>query len=148
MIAWPERHSFGLEDERLRERVLRAAMDADGVSAAAAAHRLLSGIHEAHQMIRTLRPDIGRMSAPPPIMHALEDDVASAPGAEFVALNVGSSQVRTIAHRNGYHIATMADDKRSLADASIGPFRGPAVAGSGRSAQSSKGAKPEHLSAA
>jgi carboxylesterase len=147
MIAWPERHPFGLKNERLREWVVRA-MDAHGVSAVGAAYLPLSGIHEAHQLIRAVRRDIGRVTAATLVLHAIEDDVASPRSAEFVALNVGSSQVRTILYRNSYHILTIDNDKQSVADETIGFFRGPAGAATDRSEESGEGLKPKHLSVA
>jgi carboxylesterase len=147
MIAWPERHPFGLKNERLREWVVRA-MDSHGVSAVGAAYLPLSGIHEAHQLIRAVRRDIGKVVAPALVMHAIEDDVASPRSAEFVALNVGSRQVRTILYRNSYHILTIDNDKESVADETIGFFRGPAGATSGRDAGLDEAVKPKHLSVA
>lgn len=147
MIAWPERHPFGLKNERLREWVVRA-MDAQGVSAVGAAYLPLSGIHEAHQLIRAVRRDIARVTAPTLIMHAIEDDVASPRSAEFVALNVRSSQVRTILYQNSYHILTIDNDKQSVADETIGFFRGPAGVGATLPDESGDGIKPKHLSVA
>jgi len=147
MIAWPERHPFGLKNDRLREWVVRA-MDAQGVSAVGAAYLPLSGVHEAHQLIRAVRKDIARVTAPTLIMHAIEDDVASPRSAEFVALNVGSSQVRTILYQNSYHILTIDNDKQSVADETIGFFRGPAGAGAALYDETGEGLKPKHLSVA
>jgi carboxylesterase len=148
MIAWPERHPFGLKNERLRDWVVRA-MDAHGVSAVGAAYLPLSGIHEAHQLIRAVRRDIGRVMAPSLIMHAIEDDVASTRSAEFVALNIGSEQVRTILYRNSYHILTIDNDKQSVADETIGFFRGAAGGVEAeRSDEQGEALKSKHLSIA
>jgi len=147
MIAWPERPPYGLKNERLREWVVRA-MQTHGVSAVGSAYLPLSGIHEAHQLIGAVRRDISRVRAPALIMHAIEDDVASPRSAEFVALNIGSSQVRTILYHNSYHILTIDNDKESVADETIGFFRGAAGAGSTRSGESGEGIKPKLLSVA
>lgn len=147
MISWPERHPYGVKNERLREWVMRA-MDAHGVSAVGAAYMPLSGIHEAHQLIRAVRRDIGRVTAPSLVLHSIEDDVASPRSAEFVALHVGSSQVRTILYRNSYHILTIDNDKQSVADEAIGFFRANPGAEAVRSDESGEGAKPKHLSVA
>ena len=82
------------------------------------------------------------------MLHAIEDDVASPRSAEFVALNVGSSQVRTILYCNSYHILTIDNDKQSVADEAIGFFRGTADSRSGKSEESGEGGKPKHLSVA
>jgi len=147
IIAWPERHPYGLKNERLRQWVQRA-METHGISDVGAAHLPLSGIHEAHQLIRAVRRDIHRASAPTLIMHAIEDDVASPRSAEFVALNIGSSHVRTILYRNSYHVLTLDNDKHSVAQESIGFFRALAVEGSARSDQPGEGLEPKLLAVA
>jgi len=127
VLAWPERHPYGLKNDRLREWVARA-MQTEGVSEAGAAQLPLSGVHEAQRMIRAVRRDIGRVRAPALVLHAIEDDVASPRSASFVALNVGSSVVRTVLYRDSYHILTLDNDKESVAQEAIGFFRGPARA--------------------
>ena len=99
-------------------------------------------------MIGAVRRDIGRVTAPTLVMHAIEDDVASPRSAEFVALNVGATEVRTILYRNSYHILTIDNDKQSVADETIGFFRGPAGAAAERPEGSSEGQRPKHLSVA
>lgn len=147
MIAWPERHPYGVKNDRLREWVVRA-MHAHGVSAVGAAYMPLSGIHEAHRLIGAVRRDIGRVVAPTLVLHAIEDDVASTRSAEFVALNVSSPQVRTVLYRNSYHILTIDNDKQSVADETIGFFRGPAGAVAERPEESGESQKLKHLSVA
>src|SRR5208283_4431421 len=104
----------------------------------------LSGVHEARQLIRAVRRDICRVTAPTLILHSIEDDVVSPRSAEFVALNVGSSRVRTILYRNSYHILTIDNDKQSVADETIGFFRGKASVESGYSDKSGEGPRPKH----
>ena len=122
MISWPERHPFGLKNERLREWVARA-LQSDGIADVGAAHLPLSGVHEAHRLIRSVRRDIGRVSAPALVLHSIEDDVASTRSAEFVALRVASRDVRTVLYRNSYHILSLDNDKESVADEAIEFFR-------------------------
>jgi carboxylesterase len=147
MIAWPERHPYGLKNARLREWVVRA-MDAHGVSAVGSAYLPLSGIHEAHQLIRAVRRDIRKVQAPSLIMHAIEDDVASPRSAEFVALNIGSSRVRTILYQNSYHILTIDNDKESVGDETIAFFRGTAGTVPARGEEALEGAKTKRFSVA
>ncbi len=127
MIAWPEQHPYGLKNERLREWIARA-MHAQGDSAVGAAYLPLSGVHEADQLIRSVRRDIGRAKAPALVLHAIDDDVASTRSAEFVARHIGSSQVRTILYHNSYHILTLDNDKEAIADETIAFFHGRAGA--------------------
>lgn len=146
-IAWPERHPYGLKNERLRQWVLRAwatgPQSGGATTAAGAAYLPLSGIHEAHQLIRAVRRDIAQVRAPTLVLHAIEDDVASPSSASFVALNIRSSVVRTILYHNSYHILTLDNDKQSVADETIGFFRGPAGAGAARSDEHGEGVKPK-----
>ncbi|HEX7156360.1 MAG TPA: alpha/beta fold hydrolase [Burkholderiaceae bacterium] len=121
VIAWPERHPYGLKNERLREWIVRA-MDAHGASAAGAAYLPLSGIHEAHRVIKAVRRDVARASAPALVMHAVDDDVASTRSAEFVARHIGSKDVRTILYHDSYHILTLDNDKDAVAEETIGFF--------------------------
>ncbi len=147
MIAWPERHPYGLKNPRLRDWVVRA-MASQGVSAVGGAYLPLSGIHEAQRLIRSVRNDIRRVAAPTLIMHAIEDDVASARSAEFVALNIGSRRVRTVLYRDSYHILTIDNDKQSVADETIEFFRGAARAESDLSDEPETGLEPAQLSVA
>jgi len=147
VIAWPERHPYGLKNERLRQWVQRA-METHGMSDVGAAYLPLSGIHEAHQLIRAVRRDIRRASAPTLIMHAIEDDVASPRSAQFVALNIGSRHVRTILYRDSYHVLTLDNDKQSVADETIGFFRALADEASARSDQPREGLAPKLLAVA
>lgn len=144
LLAWPERHPFGVKDPRLRAWIARA-LAAHGVSAAGAAHLPLAGIHEARRLIGAVRRDIGRVTAPTLVLHAIEDDVASTRSAEFVALNVASRRVRTVLFRDSYHILTIDNDRDSVADESIAFFRGPAAE---LGAQAGLRAAPAHLAAA
>lgn len=146
-ITWPERHPYGLKNERLRQWVQRA-METHGISDVGAAHLPLSGIHEAHQLIGAVRRDIRRANAPTLIMHAIEDDVASPRSAEFVALNIGSSHVRTILYRNSYHVLTLDNDKQSVANETIAFFRALADESSARSDQPGEGLEAKLLAVA
>jgi len=147
MISWPERHPFGLKNARLREWVVRA-MQTQGVSAVGAAYLPLSGIHEAHRLIGAVRRDIACVTAPTLILQAIEDDVTSTRSAEFVALNVGSKQVRTVLYRDSYHLLTIDNDRESVADEMIGFFRGLAGAAARQAQEHGQRPRPKHLSLA
>ena len=147
MMSWPERHPFGLKNERLREWVARA-METQGVSEIGPSRQPLCGIYEAQRMIRAVRREIGLVTAPALILHAIEDDVTSTRNAQFVALNVSSRQVRTVLFRDSYHILTLDNDKQSVGDEMVGFFRGSAGTGSALSEPPGQGQRPRHLSVA
>jgi len=117
-----ERFPYGLKNERLRERVVRA-MQTEGSSAAGAEFLPLSGMHQAYRLIGSVRRNIDQVTAPSLVLHAIDDDVASTRNAEFVARNVSASEVRTVLYRESYHILTMDNDKDAVADETIGFFR-------------------------
>jgi carboxylesterase len=117
-----ERFPYGLKNERLRERVARA-MKTEGSSAAGAEFLPLSGLHQAYRLSHSVRRSIGQVMAPSLVLHAIDDDVASTRNAEFVARNIGASDVRTVLYRKSYHILTMDNDKDAVADETIGFFQ-------------------------
>jgi carboxylesterase len=117
-----ERFPYGLKNERLRERVARA-MRTEGGSAAGAEFLPLSGMHQAYRLSAAVQRDIGRVTTPSLVLHAIDDDVASTRSAEFVARNVQTSEVRTVLYRESYHILTMDNDRDAVADETIGFFR-------------------------
>jgi carboxylesterase len=117
-----ERFPYGLKNERLRERVARA-MQAEGSSAAGAEFLPMSGMHQAYRLGRAVRRDIGQVTTPSLVLHAIDDDVASTRSAEFVARNVRTSEVRTVLYRESYHILTMDNDRDAVADETIGFFK-------------------------
>jgi hypothetical protein len=117
-----ERFPYGLKNERLRARVVRAML-AEGSSAAGAEFVPLSGLHQAYRLSGSVRRNIGQVTAPSLVLHAIDDDVASTRNAEFVARNIRSSEVRTVLYRESYHILTMDNDKDAVADETIGFFR-------------------------
>jgi esterase/lipase len=82
------------------------------------------------------------------ILQAIEDDVTSTRSAEFVALNVGSEQVRTVLYRDSYHLLTIDNDRESVADEMIGFFRGLAGAAARQAQEHGQRPRPKHLSLA
>jgi|SRR5437870_3294402 len=117
-----ERYPYGLKNERLRERVARA-MRTEGSSAAGAEFLPLSGMHQAYRLSGAVQRDIGQVTTPSLVLHAIDDDVASTRSAEFVARNIDAREVRTVLYRESYHILTMDNDRDAVADETIGFFR-------------------------
>jgi carboxylesterase len=117
-----ERFPYGLKNDRLRERVARA-MQTEGSSAAGAEFLPLSGMHQAYRLSGAVQRDIGQVTTPSLVLHALDDDVASTRSAEFVARNIDTAEVRTVLYRESYHILTMDNDRDAVADETIGFFR-------------------------
>ena len=71
----------------------------------------MTGVYQAERMMRYLRRNLHRVSAPALILHAKEDDTASTRSADLVESNVSSAIVRKVILHNSYHIVTMDNDK-------------------------------------
>jgi carboxylesterase len=117
-----ERHPYGLKNDRLRERIVHA-MQSEGRSAAGAEFLPLSGMHQAYRMADAVRRDIGQVTTPTLVLHAIDDDVASTRSAEFVARKVSTRDVRTVLYRESYHILTMDNDRDEVAGETIAFFQ-------------------------
>jgi carboxylesterase len=135
-----ERFPYGLKNDRLRERIVRA-MQTEGSSAAGAESLPLSGMHQAYRMAAAVRRDIGRVTCPALVLHAIDDDVASTRSAEFVARNVGTREVRTILYRDSYHILTMDNDRDAVADETVAFFQRHGAAGAACEAPRARAAR-------
>ncbi|TMH77274.1 MAG: alpha/beta fold hydrolase [Betaproteobacteria bacterium] len=139
-----ERFPYGLKNERLRQRVARA-MHTEGSSAAGAEFLPLSGMHQSYRLSWAVRRDIGLVTTPSLVLHALDDDVASTRSAEFVARNIDTREVRTVLYRESYHILTMDNDKDAVADETIGFFQRHGAQGSSRQQRRSRSERQSAL---
>ena len=110
LLSYPERAPYGLKDERIR-RWIEAQMKKGGVTATGASRSPMTGVYQAERMMRYLRRNLHRVSAPALILHAKEDDTASTRSADLVESSVSSAVVRKVILHNSYHIITMDNDK-------------------------------------
>src|SRR5207244_9714652 len=98
----------------------------------------LSGMHQAYRLSGAVQRDIGQVTTPSLVLHAIDDDVASTRSAEFVARNIDAREVRTVLYRESYHILTMDNDRDAVADDTIGFFRRHGAQGSSRQQRRSR----------
>lgn len=119
LISYKEKAPYGLKDERIREWIA-GQMKTGGAGATAAAQLHLSGVYQAERMMRYLRGNLHRISAPCLILHAKEDDTASPRSADLVEKTVSSTMIKKIILHDSYHIITMDNDKDRVADETIG----------------------------
>jgi carboxylesterase len=110
VYSYPERAPYGLKDERIRSWVA-AQMKRSSVTATGAARSPMTGIYQSERMMRYLRRNLHKVTAPTLIVHAKEDDTASTRSADLVESSVTSSVVRKVILNNSYHIITMDNDK-------------------------------------
>lgn len=110
VLYFHERPPYGLKDARIRQWI-SAQMAEGGQSAAGAAKSSLVGVYQTERMMRHLRANLHRITAPTLILHAREDDTSSLRSADLVGQEVSSERVRKVVLENSYHIITMDHDK-------------------------------------
>ena len=118
IYAYREREPYGLKNEQLRRWVARE-MEHKTSSIAGASMLTLPAIHEAELMIKSVRRNLYKISAPALIIHAAEDDVSTLRSAELVAAHIGSDQVHKIILHDSYHMITMDNERALVANATI-----------------------------
>jgi carboxylesterase len=122
LYSYREREPYGLKNEPLRKWIARE-MSEKSTSIAGAAMLPMTSVYQAHKLIRHVKRVIPSVSVPTLVMHAREDDVASIKSAEFVLEHIGSSEVRFTLLHDSYHMVTMDNEKRAVADQTIQFFR-------------------------
>lgn len=118
IYTYKEREPFGLKNQQLRKWVARE-MNHKTSSIAGASNLTLPAIHEAELMIKTVRQNLHKVTAPALIIHAMEDDVSTPRSAEFVASHIGSDNVHKIMLHDSYHMITLDNEREQVADETI-----------------------------
>ena len=113
--SYRERHPFGLKNEALRAWVAREMADTNS-SVAGASHLPMASIYQAHRLIRHVRRVLPQVRTPALVVHAREDDVASLASADAVMRSIGSQQARLVVLEDSYHIITLDNEKKAVAD--------------------------------
>jgi carboxylesterase len=85
-------------------------------SMAGAAKLTLPAIHEAELLIKSVKNNMSKVTAPALIIHAKEDDISTPRSAKFVTQNISSKVVENILLTNSYHMLTI-DNERELVSA-------------------------------
>ncbi len=110
--SYREREPYGLKNPQLRAWIARE-MTEKSTSAAGSARIPMSGIFETDKLIKTVKRNLPRVTAPALIIHSLEDDTSTVRSADFVEKNIGSRKVRKIFLDDCYHILTL-DNQRDV----------------------------------
>ena len=118
LYAYKEREPFGLKNPQLRRWVARE-MSHKASSIAGASNVTLPAIHEAEQLIKSVKRNLHKVTAPALIIHALEDDVSTPRSADFVVTHIGSTKTHKIMLHDSYHIITMDNERELVADETI-----------------------------
>lgn len=118
IYAYREREPYGLKNPQLRAWVAREMGHKDS-SIAGASRLTLPAIHEAELMIKAVRRNLHKVTAPALIVHAEEDDVSTPRSADFVAAHIGSANVRKILLHDSYHMITIDNEREQVADETV-----------------------------
>ena len=118
LYAYREREPFGLKNPQLRRWVARE-MSHKASSIAGASNLALPAIHEAELLIKSVKRNMHKVTAPALIIHALEDDVSTPRSADFVVTHIGSTKVHKIMLHDSYHMITMDNERELVADETI-----------------------------
>jgi carboxylesterase len=120
--SYRERHPFGVKNALLRKWIERE-MSETTTSIAGAARLPMTAVYQAKRLIGHVRRAMPAVTAPALVVHAVEDDVASVRSAQFVADNIGSSQVELVLLRDSYHMVTLDNEKDRVAEDTVRFFR-------------------------
>ena len=123
LYAYKEREPFGLKNPQLRRWVARE-MSHKTSSIAGASNLTLPAIHEAELLIKSVKRNLHRVTAPALVIHAVEDDVSTPRSVDFVVTHIGSDKVRKVMLHDSYHMITMDNERDLVADETIGFFDG------------------------
>lgn len=116
-VRFAELPPYGIKDERLRARVVRAMQSGDSASGGNVATPGLSLI-ELYRLIDDVKIILPRVTSPSIIVHARHDDITSLRNAEYVAERIaGPSEIVIL--ENSYHMVTIDSDRQILIDQTI-----------------------------
>ncbi len=118
LYAYREREPFGLKNQQLRRWVARE-MSHKTSSIAGASNLTLPAIHEAELLIKSVKRNLHKVTAPALIIHAVEDDVSTPRSADFVTTHIGSSNVHKVMLHDSYHMITLDNERELVANETI-----------------------------
>jgi carboxylesterase len=111
-IRFVEAAPFGIKDDRLRERIVRAMQGGDSGSAGNAATPGGS-LRELHRLIDRVEKALPTVRAPALVIHARDDDMTSLRNAHYVASRIGGD-VEKVILEDSYHMVTLDLDRDRL----------------------------------
>lgn len=115
--SWHEPAPYGIKDERIRN-IIAAVYAGDAAQRPEKyGYSEFPGvtIRETFRLIKAVKRDLGRITAPLLIVHATEDDMATLENARFLASRVASASVDTFFVDDTYHVLTLDRRKHDVA---------------------------------
>jgi carboxylesterase len=119
-LRYREEAPFGLKNEALRAKIARS-MKKDAFSEVGPATISLPALHEAGRLANLVRGQIGKITNDCLIIHAIDDETATANNARLVAAQIGSSFLRSIYLDDSYHMI-VSDNEREIVCREVGLF--------------------------
>lgn len=115
--SWHESPPYGIKDERIRNIVgaVYAGDAAQMPEKYGYSEFPAITIRETFRLIKAVKRDLGRVTAPILIVHATEDDMATPENARFLAESVASDTVETFLVDDTYHVLTLDRKKHEIA---------------------------------
>ncbi len=112
-----ERPPYGIKDERLRA-VVEEMMFSGAIKDAGLPFMPGLSLAENLDLMRRVKRDLAKVTAPVFICHALEDDISHVRNAQAIARSV-SGPVRTLYLADSYHLVTVDRERAKVAQASL-----------------------------
>ncbi|PSC05557.1 alpha/beta hydrolase [Alsobacter soli] len=117
-VRFVEDSPYGIKDDRLRERIVRAMQGGDSGSAGNAATPGGSLV-ELHRLIDRVKKALPNVRAPALVVHARDDDMTSLRNAHYVASRIGGD-VEKVILEDSYHMVTLDLDRDRLVEHTLG----------------------------
>jgi carboxylesterase len=117
LYSWHEPAPFGIKDDRLRNIIAAVYSSDEAQMPATYGYSEFPGvtIRETFRLIKAVKGDLRRITAPLLIVHATEDDMATVENARFLASQVASTDVDTYFVDDTYHVLTLDRRKHDVA---------------------------------
>ena len=112
-IRITEEFPFGIKDSRLRKLVV-SQMSAGDSGAAGLPSLLGTSLGELRRLVAHVKPRMKRVKVPALVVHSVEDDMASADNALYLARHLGGA-VRTVLLNDCYHMITVDRQREEVA---------------------------------
>ena len=117
-LSYHEPAPYGIKDERIRN-IISAVYAGDSTQMPEKyGYSEFPGvtIYETFRLMRAVKRDLAKVTAPILIVHSTEDDMASLDNAKFLAARVASREVETFFVDDTYHVLTLDKRKDDVAE--------------------------------
>jgi carboxylesterase len=107
-----EREPYGIKDESLRKQVAASMFGGDSTAAGLPGNPWPS-LAEFQQLVGIVKRETRSIATPALVMHAANDDVASARNAEWIASRLAGPVTKVLLH-DSYHMITIDRERRKV----------------------------------